>query len=273
MSDDPHSRGGPPTYTQPGARAPTHAERTRTLVAGRDSGTLSTLSVEPAGYPFGSVATYALDEGGAPLVLMSSMAEHARNLAEDRRCSLLVAASEPRGTRRLAGARATLLGEMVPVDDEQQDEATATYLSAHPGAYWAEFPDFAVHRLEVVAIRYVRGFGEMSWVDADAYRAAAPDPVAPSQDAIVEHMNDDHQHHLRALVDHYLAVDGEVTGVTMLSCDRYGLEVRLELAADHDDDPGMAFGRIGFDAPLSDPSQAREAMIALVRATEDPPRT
>ncbi|MDX1659345.1 MAG: hypothetical protein R3343_11035 [Nitriliruptorales bacterium] len=44
-----------------------------------------------------------------------------------------------------------------------------------------------------------------------------------------------------------------------------------ELAPDHEEDPGMAFGRIGFEAPLTDPSQAREAMIALVRATEDRP--
>ena len=268
MSEDPHSRGGPPTYLQPGARTPTHAERTRTLVAARDTGTLSTMSVDPAGYPFGSVATYALDGDGAPLVLMSTMAEHARNLAEDRRCSLLVTAPEPSGTRRLAGARATLLGEMVPVDDEHQDAATSTYLTAHPGAYWAEFPDFAVHRLEVAAIRYVRGFGEMSWVDADAYRTATPDPVAPTSDGIVNHMNDDHRTSMRAMVDHYLDVDGEVTDVTMLSCDRYGFEVRLELAAEHDDQPGMAFGRIGFDEPLTDPSQAREAMIALVARSE-----
>ncbi|MBW3576941.1 MAG: DUF2470 domain-containing protein [Actinobacteria bacterium] len=267
MSEDPHSHGGPPTYTQPGARAPTHAERTRTLVATCDSGTLSTVAVEPAGYPFGSVATYALDEEGTPLVLMSTMAEHARNLAEDRRCSLMVAAPEPSGTSRLAGARATLLGEMVAVGEDNQDAATATYLTAHPGAYWAEFPDFGVHRLEVVAVRYVRGFGEMSWVDAQAYRTAEPDPIAPAEDGIVAHMNDDHRGHMRAMVGHYLDVDGEVTDVTMLSCDRYGFELRLDLAA-ADDEPAVAFGRIGFGEPLTDGSRAREAMIALVCATQ-----
>ena len=269
MSEDPHSKGGPPTFIQPGARAPTHAERTRTLVASGDSGTLSTVAVEPAGFPFGSVATYALDEDGSPLVLMSDMAEHARNLAEDRRCSLLVTAPESSGTGRLAGARATLLGEMVPVDPEGRDSATSTYLDAHPGAYWAQFPDFGIHRLEVVAVRYVRGFGEMSWVDADAYRAAEPDPLASAEAGIVAHMNDDHPDHLRAIVDHHLDVPGEVVAVETLGCDRYGFELRLELATDHDDEPALAFGRIGFDAPLTDSSQAREAMVALVRAAPD----
>jgi len=159
MSDDPHSRGGPPTYVADGARAPSHAERTRTLLAGADAGTLSTLALDPAGFPFGSVVTYALDDAGAPLVLMSTMAEHARNLADDGRCSLLVSAGGD-GAGRLAAARATLVGTCAPVPDDAADAAIERYLAAHPDAFWARFPDFFVARLDVSAIRYVRGFGD-----------------------------------------------------------------------------------------------------------------
>lgn len=265
LADDPHSRGGPPTYVQPGARAPSHGERTRTLLAAADTGTLSTLALDPAGHPFGSVATYALDPDGAPLVLMSRMAEHARNLEADPRCSLLVTAPDADGAGRLAAARATLVGSMVPLPDEAQDAATTRYLQAHPGAFWARFPDFAVHRLDVAAIRYVRGFGEMSWVDPGDYADAAPDPVAPAEADIVTHMNDDHADAMRAMVDHLLDVEGEVTGVTMLSCDRYGFEVELSLApTDPSDPPGIAFGRLGFRRPLARASEARQAMIELV---------
>lgn len=264
MADDPHSRGGPPTYVQPGARAPSHGERTRTLLASADTGTLSTLALDPAGHPFGSVVTYALAPDGAPLVLMSSMAEHARNLDADPRCSLLVTAGGD-GAGRLAAARATLVGSMVQLPASAQDAATATYLQAHPGAFWARFPDFAVRRLEVAAIRYVRGFGEMSWVDPGEYADAAPDPVVPAEAGIVAHMNDDHADAMHAMVDHLLDVQGEVAGVTMLSCDRYGFEVELSLAPqDPADPPGTAFGRIGFRHPLAEPSEARRAMIELV---------
>ncbi len=267
MTDDPHSRGGPPTYVQPGARAPTHAERTRTLLAGADSGTLSTIALEPAGYPFGSVVTFALDHAGEPLILMSTLAEHAKNLASDARCSLLVTAPEGSGAGRLAVARATLVGDMVRVDEAEQDDATEAYLAAHPGAFWARFPDFAVHRLAVSSIRYVRGFGEMSWVDADGYRGAQPDPVAPAEAGIVEHMNDDHADSLVTMVEHYLDVEGEVTGVTMLACDRYGFEVQLALApGDAGGAPGVAFGRLGFPDVLDAADEARGAMVALVRA-------
>lgn len=264
MSDDPHSRGGPPTYVQRGARAPTHAERARTLVASRDTGSLSTLALDPPGYPFGSVTTYALDARGAPLVLMSSMAEHARNLAADPRCSLLVTAPA-QGAGRLAAARATLLGVMQPVPEPDQPGAVERYLAAHPGAYWARFPDFAVHRLPVTHVRYVRGFGEMSWVGGDAYAAADPDPLAPAEAGIVAHMNDDHRDALAAMVAAFLDVDGEVTEVGMVACDRYGFEVRCTLAP-RDGEPGVAFGRIGFDRVLSAPDEARAAMVRLLRA-------
>lgn len=262
--DDPHSRGGPPTYTADGARAPSFAERVRTLVTGEADGTLSTLTAGAEdladGHPFGSVVTYATDDDGAPLVLMSTMAEHARNLEADARASLLVTASGD-GAGRLAAARATLLGTMAPVPDDQQDTATEAYLAVHPDAFWARFPDFFVARLEVVAIRYVRGFGEMGWADAEDYARAEPDPVAPAEADIVQHMNDDHRDAMADIVAHELDVPDEVTQVEMLSCDRYGFEVRLTTSGEG----GLAFGRIGFDDVLDAADAARGAMIALTR--------
>jgi len=69
---------------------PTHAERCRTLVAGANRGSLSTLAADPEGYPYGSVASFALDDAGNPLFLVSLMAEHTQNALRDPRASLLV---------------------------------------------------------------------------------------------------------------------------------------------------------------------------------------
>lgn len=263
MSDDPHAAGGPPTYVQPGAVGPTHAERVRTLVAECTDGALSTLAVDPPGHPFGSVVTYAPDDDGNPLLLMSTMAEHARNLTADPRASLLVAASTS-GTGRLAAARATLLGTVRLVDAAEQTDTVERYLEVHPGAFWARFPDFDVRRLDVERVRYVRGFGEMSWVDGDDHRAAAADPLAATEAGIVAHMNDDHRDALTSLVDAFLDVPDEVLDIEMLSCDRYGFEVRLAVAAD-EGRSSVAFGRIGFARPLHGAEEARAAMVALVR--------
>lgn len=263
-TDDPHSRGGPPTYTAAGARAPSFAERVRTLVASEVDGALSTLTADapdvPDGHPFGSVVTYAVDKAGAPLVLMSTMAEHARNLDGDPRASLLVTGSGD-GAGRLAAQRATLLGTMAAVPNDEQDAATEAYLAVHPDAFWARFPDFFVARLHLAAIRYVRGFGEMGWADAAGYAAAEPDPVVAAEADIIEHMNADHRAAMRDIVAHELGVDDEVTEVEMLSCDRYGFEVRLTTTGEAE----LAFGRIGFDEVLQAADEARGAMVALTR--------
>src|SRR5262245_45430517 len=98
---------------------PSHAERARTLVASLGTGTLCTIAREPAGYPYGSFVTFALD-AGQPVFLISELAEHTRNLRGDPRASLLVAeggADDP-----LANGRVTLLGECQPLAVEAERE-------------------------------------------------------------------------------------------------------------------------------------------------------
>ena len=74
----------------PAAAEPSYAERARTLVHVARTGALSTLSRRHPGHPFGSVMPYAPDERGRPLVLISGMAMHTRNLEADPRAGLLV---------------------------------------------------------------------------------------------------------------------------------------------------------------------------------------
>ena len=81
---------------------PTYAERARTLAAQISTGTLCTLAQEPVGYPYGSFVTVAFD-GGAPIFLISRLAEHTKNLERDPRASLLVAeggSADPRSAPR-----------------------------------------------------------------------------------------------------------------------------------------------------------------------------
>ncbi len=83
--------------------------------------------------------------------------------------------------------------------------------------------------------------------------------------AVLGHMNADHRDALVRIVDAFLDVPDEVLDAEMLSCDRYGVEVRLTVAASDPARPGVAFGRIGFASPLQAADGARAAMVALVR--------
>src|SRR5258708_6392397 len=141
---------------------PTDAERSRTLMTAKAFGSLATMSTECPGFPFGSLVGYAVDEVGRPLLCLSSLAEHSRNMAANPRASLLVSEHDG-GNNLLALARVTLVGEMAQVDGDERQACLDLYLAVHPSAFYASFRDFSVYRLEVANVRFVGGFGRMSW--------------------------------------------------------------------------------------------------------------
>jgi putative heme iron utilization protein len=144
-----------PTDGDPGLAA------VRALLEAETVGLLSTTSVHRAGYPYGSLTPFALSARGAPLLLLSGLAAHTKNLLADPRACLFVgdrsAAEDP-----LAGARVSLLGRVVHVDEP---DARARYLARHPRAHaYFQLRDFALWELAVEEARLISGFGSMRWI-------------------------------------------------------------------------------------------------------------
>ncbi|HEV2809722.1 MAG TPA: pyridoxamine 5'-phosphate oxidase family protein [Acidimicrobiales bacterium] len=131
---------------RPGGRPPpepSHAGRCQTLVAAASRGALSTLAADPEGYPYGSVASYGLDDRGNPLFFVSLMAEHTQNAMRDPRASLLVTEPVPDGADPLASGRVTLLGLLSTVAEGDRPTARDRYLLANPAAaYYIDLGDF-----------------------------------------------------------------------------------------------------------------------------------
>ena len=238
---------------------PTHAERCRTLVAASSRGALSTLAADPEGYPYGSVATYALDPRGNPLFFVSLMAEHTQNAMRDPRASLLVTEPVLEGADPLASGRATLMGTLAVVDDAGRAEVRDAYLAANPSAaYYIDFGDFVFYRLSVESIRYVGGYGRMSWVDAAGYGSARPDPLASAAAGIISHMNADHAESLVTLCHHDAARE-DVVAASMTAVDRYGFEVVADLGGDR-----REALRIGFRTEQVDPDGVRRELVGML---------
>ncbi len=261
MTNDAHAR---PTRDVPeplydvDVPTPTHAERARTLVAQITTGTLCTLADEPAGYPYGSFVTVGFDEGN-PVFLLSTLAEHTRNLQRDPRASLLVA--EGGSEDPLANGRVTLLGPCAQVEDGDHSARDA-FLTAHPNAaYYADFKDFAFWRLRVESIRYIGGYGRMSWIEAADWHASEPDPLAESAAGIVAHMNDDHPD---AMVKYCKAFSKatDLTAASMTGVDRYGFEMSAVTAE------GPRPVRLAFAAPVKTSLEVRAALVSMLRDAE-----
>jgi len=133
----------------------------RLLFEGR-FGVLSTVSLKPQGYPFGSLVPFGQGARGAPTLLLSALAQHTKNLQADPRASLLVL--QPGADDPQQAPRASLIGRVVRLAGAEAEDGAARFLKRHPkaGAYLAL--DFSLWRLDVAEVRYVGGFAQAAWV-------------------------------------------------------------------------------------------------------------
>jgi heme iron utilization protein len=236
------------------------AERARTLAAIGKLGSLSTHSRKFAGFPFGSMMPYAIDEFGRPLFFVSTMAMHTQNLSDDPRASLLVLQPDITGDP-LGAARLTLIGRAVETPREEVEEV---YLARHQEAkYWKDFTDFSYFRLEVAGVYFIGGFGVMGWVTEPEYREAAPDPLAQAARGIIEHMNADHADALVRIANHFGGESAEEASMTAV--DRLGFHVRLK-SGDR-----VHGARLAFPREVRSADEARQVFIEMVRAARTEP--
>jgi hypothetical protein len=220
-------------------------------------GSLSTLSRKQAGFPFGSVMPYGLDERGSPIFLISMMAMHTQNLQADPRASLLVMQPDASGDP-LGASRVTLLGTVRAVSEPEVAAARKLYLARYAKSkYWVDFEDFSFYRMEVVDVYYVGGFGVMGWISASEYYGARPDPLADAAAGILQHMNADHKDALILLARFFAGIESQEATVTAI--DRLGFHLRLKTP------DGVRGTRIAFLREVSNPAETRSVLVAMVK--------
>lgn len=233
---------------------PSPAETVRSLLRACDRATLATLQRAdgdgPAGWPHASLVMMAVDHDAAPVLLISTLAEHTQNLLADPRASLLVDGTagldEP-----LTGARATVTGRLERSDDPRHK---ARYLARHPSAgMYAGFQDFAVWKLRVERAHLVAGFGRIHWVDGAEVLGSSGLAIETQETGVVEHMNEDHADAIALYAKVLLGLDGD--GWAMTGVDAEGADLRL----------GGRIARLPFDKPVEDADGARVELVRLVK--------
>ena len=229
-----------------------NAQEARLMLRAHRYGVLSTLSKKFDGYPFGSITPYLADHDGSLLILISTLAEHTKNILHDPRVSLIT--HDQRDPHIQTQGRVTVVGNAAPEPDREQ--AGLRYLRYFPEArtYFA-MHDFSFYRVRPVAIRYIGGFGRIHWVDMENY-AVQPYPLIEQESGVVAHMNSDHQDALRDYCRHFhqcAALD-----VAMLGIDLDGFDVRAD---------GKVL-RFDFAQPVTDALQARTALVEMARAAK-----
>jgi heme iron utilization protein len=231
------------------------AEEARTIAASTNTGTLATLTVD--GDPWASYVTYGL-LGGAPVLCVSNLAEHGRNLAADPRASISIVApsSDP---DPLASGRVTLAGVVeAPTGDERAAARDAHLAAVAAAKYYIDYSDFTLWLLRAQRVRWVGGYGRMESTTGEAYAAAQPDPVQPRAADAIAHLNADHADALVAMAK-VLGGYPDTTAATCTGVDRYGLDLRIAT------DRGVAYTRVGYAAPIDSIDELRSATVELAR--------
>jgi heme iron utilization protein len=233
------------------------AEEARTLVAATNVAALATLTAD--GDPWASLITYGTLDDGAPVLCLSRLAEHGRNLAADPRASLIITQTD-RPTDPLAAARVTLAGCVEhPSDAPSLAAARRAHLTAVPAAStYIDFSDFSLWILRVDRIRWVGGYGRMDSASGPAYAAAEADPIATGAGAAIAHLNADHADALLAIA----RALGGYPDATVARCsglDRRGIDLALQTPR------GQAPARVSFSGTLTDSAQLRAATVELAQ--------
>lgn len=240
----------------PDVAKPSHAEYSMTMACKQSTATLCTLSQRKDDYPYGSFVTYVIFKGN-PIFCISKLAEHTKNLEKSPKSSLLIA--EGGEGNPLALGRVTLVGDCTKLPDEEFDSAKEAFLERHPSAsFYVDFEDFSFYRLEVESIRYIGGFGRMSWVGTNDWYDADPDPLDSSADDIIEHMNDDHRDAM-ILFCQKMSKATDTTDAVMVSIDKYG----FEMSATTGDGPRPI--RLAFKNHAYTSDDARKELVSMVR--------
>jgi heme iron utilization protein len=214
--------------------------------------------------PYASLVAIACDVDASPLLLLSDLAQHSRNIAADNQVSLLfdgggtdLPVADP-----LASPRLSLLGETVR---EADPRLLARFVARHPSAAaYAGFSDFHLYRVEIGRGHLVAGFGRISWIEPDELRFRADArALAAAELDIVAHMNADHADALELYAAHLLQRSG--TGWRMTGIDPEGIDLRRDAETARLDFAARSL------APALDPEAARRALVALAAEARSPP--
>src|SRR3954470_11029622 len=176
------------------------------------------------GRPYVSLVAVACDHDSSPLLLLSDLAQHTRNLMAEPRVSLLFEATAGYADP-LAGPRLSLLGRASRSDDPRLASRFAARHEA--SAVYANFSDFHLYRIAIERGHLVAGFGRIAWVEGEQLRFAGDAAaLAEAEPEIIAHMNADHQDAVQLYASCLLGRGG--AGWRMTGIDPEGLDLRRD---------------------------------------------
>lgn len=200
------------------------------------------------GAPYASLVTVAFDQDGSPILLLSTLADHTRNLGSDARAALLFDGTDGFPNPQ-EGPRLTVMGR---IERSGNERLRRRFLARHPGAaLYAGFSDFATWRLAPERAHLVGGFARAVWIaGGPTLGAAMASRMAEAEEDVLVRANRD-PGGLDLIAARSLGRSER--GWLMTGVDADGLDLRC----------GPAYARVDFERPVGDGPQATRAIADL----------
>ncbi|UCH83728.1 MAG: pyridoxamine 5'-phosphate oxidase family protein [Candidatus Latescibacterota bacterium] len=233
----------------------TLADAARALIRRTDAGVLSTHSVELRGYPFGSLTPFVASHEGRPVVFISKLAQHTKNIVADPRLCLTV--FDPAEKNRQTSTRVSIMGDGEPVPSDQVQVLAERYFSFFPSARrFADFPDFQFYWVEPHQVRFIPGMGQIHWLEKTGWLVPTPDWKADETE-IIQQVNERHTRSLDSLCRHFYEIQPKCAQV--IAADPEGFHIRA-------DDDILYFV---FERPCISADQLTNAIDRMVKQSQD----
>jgi heme oxygenase (biliverdin-IX-beta and delta-forming) len=218
----------------------------RRLFLQESFGILSTLSLDVPGYPFGSIVPYCADGTGRPVIYISHIAQHTKNVKADPRVSLTIVESHSGDDDVQSRGRLTVIGNATPIPRDDRRTAERYFRHVPESRQYDQTHDFAFYRIDLVRLRFIGGFGQIHWVEPGEF--VIENPFSEGQETrILDHMNADHA----AALTHYAGGKASI----MTGIDSEGFDMLAD---------GRKL-RVHFDSPIRTMEEARAALVAMSR--------
>jgi hypothetical protein len=223
----------------------------RSLLRRSRQGALATLTAG-SGDPYCSLVNVASDADASPILLISRLALHTRNILGDSRVSLMLderAAGDP-----LEGARIMLAGRAVEPKGDQTGVLRRRYLNAHPSAEaFVKFKDFSLFRIDPSAAHLVAGFGRIVDLKPEQFLTDIRDAegLLEAEQGAIEHMNEDHRDAMNLYATKLLGAENADWRCT--GCDPNGIDMQA----------GITVLRLDFPERVTGPMELRKMLVRL----------
>jgi len=228
------------------------AREARDLLLSEYHAVLSTHSVDVAGYPFGSVVPYCLNKEGKPVILISAIAQHTKNILADPRVSLIATESDADDLQTVG--RVTCIGDAVKLVEDDTDSIDRYYNYFPQSRDYHKTHDFNFYSIQPVRVRFIGGFGQIYWVEKYDFLLVNPFSF-DEEKSMIDHMNTDHleaiQHYCDSYEIHYPPDDIPV----MVGIDSEGFHLRT----------GARIHRINFTEPVVTAEEVRKALVNMAK--------